>query len=780
MHTQDLYKSKYLKYKTKYLQLKDIQKLKQFKGGYGGTKSILKIQNFPEKNNTNESYIYINSDLHTKENSIFTIYNEMLDKLLTMDPISNVINFDFIDDFHSKIYIDVKNKYQITSNDSGLVFPESWKYEMDGKRLIQTNNSTTIFLKKRGDADGLGNKVLKIFTGKDAAKSTIIKNLDDIQDYLSLQIARIQDICPSTVSAAAVTDLQKNYSCISKQTFNERHNYNELTDDDFLKTNNVNYFDDPVTSNYVTNLESKLCNLYLSTANNNPINDFIINLLIQKILKDTQLAGKSVYNNFVKYDSIFVAQYNGVYTYFIIMDRLDGDVYSLLEKPNPILSDDTKVEIIHNMFNAVENICNILKEKPYLFTHTDLKLENIFYKLFNDKPLDEMNMSNIHQININGENKWIVYYIADFDKSSITYKNIRFYNNSGLIGTESSMYSAFQDISMYNVPIQNDKKQYKIERIVPTGLADIKNIETEQLYIRYTRFPYYTSFDYVSLILSIAVIAPKEILKRINPLNKFDKYITNSASLINTYNSLVWANPIKKYDGDFGTLLVSLITHSRELENNLFTHIIDKKSVPPPNVKKILITNREHKLCLSIPFIRIEHNNYVPDPTKYTITKIGSFFTSAVTGDSDYMYTLNIKETDKLYDSIPTYNIFKNIDRYGKSEKETDKELYKKILQQYEILFTGDSKTDSILRKQNIIVKTNKYSSALMFTRLYNYDNVDNSHIFSRIVLFYNLKVLNPETDISLDDFLVHKFVDVPILEKPVSLLELADALRPE
>ena len=110
MHTQDLYKSKYLKYKTKYLQLKDIQKLKQFKGGYGGTKSILKIQNFPEKNNTNESYIYINSDLHTKENSIFTIYNEMLDKLLTMDPISNVINFDFIDDIHSILMLKINIK----------------------------------------------------------------------------------------------------------------------------------------------------------------------------------------------------------------------------------------------------------------------------------------------------------------------------------------------------------------------------------------------------------------------------------------------------------------------------------------------------------------------------------------------------------------------------------------------------------------------------------------------------------------------------------------------
>ena len=149
MHIQDLYKSKYLKYKTKYLQLKDIQKLKEFRGGYGGTKSILKIQNFTEKNDTNKSYIYINSDVHTEEKSIFTIYDQILDKLLTMDPISNVINFDFIDDFHSKIYIDVKNKYQITSKDTGLIFPESWKYEMDGKKIIHTDNSTTIFLKKR-------------------------------------------------------------------------------------------------------------------------------------------------------------------------------------------------------------------------------------------------------------------------------------------------------------------------------------------------------------------------------------------------------------------------------------------------------------------------------------------------------------------------------------------------------------------------------------------------------------------------------------------------------
>jgi hypothetical protein len=392
---------------------------------------------------------------------------------------------------------------------------------------------------------------------------------------------------------------------------------------------------------------------------------------------------------------MFIAKYENEYTYFIIMDKLNGDMYDLLS--DPIFNDDVKEEIAKNMFNAVKNVCDIFKKKPYLFTHTDLKAENVFYKLFDTEPVEEECLSNVHKITIRGENKFIAYYVADFDKSSITYKNIRFYNNGGTLNTQSSSYSSLQDVNMYNIQKNESKKMYNLDRVIGTSIIDYKNIEIEQLYIRYTRFPYYTSFDYVSLLLSMAIATPNNIISR-KMSSIANEYIHRSSSLLEFYENFKWATK-DKYNGNFGTLIASLIT--KAIPYNLI-HNIEENVICPQTIKKLLLSHEENKLCLSPPFYMSSSTIRPPEPSGALGALYNAF--SRLSGYEPNIYLMNEIPSKRLYESNFNNNIF---------EKMTENEI-----KNYTILYTGD-----IHKEPSLIVKTNKYSSSVVTTRVYNYDN---------------------------------------------------------
>jgi hypothetical protein len=143
--------------------------------------------------------------------------------------------------------------------------------------------------------------------------------------------------------------LQNNYNPIDKTTFNKLNFNSQNLEKEFIKTN--------IPEDY----------LYLSCRNNDAINDYIINLILQKI--NETIPDKI---NFVKYDNLFVTQINGVYKYCIIMDQLDSSLDSYLEDINGIKINDYGE--LYRIFNKIETDLNVLKDKKYLFTHTDMKM----------------------------------------------------------------------------------------------------------------------------------------------------------------------------------------------------------------------------------------------------------------------------------------------------------------------------------------------------------------------------------------------------------------------
>jgi len=102
--------------------------------------------------------------------------------------------------------------------------------------------------------------------------------------------------------------------------------------------------------------------------------------------------------NFIKYNNLFVTKVNGKWNYCILMDEMDGTVNDLFNKEFKQSDDTDKDEYILDILQQTELLLVIFKHYKYLFTHTDFKLENLFYKIENGK---------------------VIIYLGDFDKSSI-------------------------------------------------------------------------------------------------------------------------------------------------------------------------------------------------------------------------------------------------------------------------------------------------------------------------------------------------------------------------
>ena len=113
-----------------------------------------------------------------------------------------------------------------------------------------------------------------------------------------------------------------------------------------------------------------------------------------------------------------------------------------------------------DMIAQVNNALSTLKK--YGFCHADLKGQNVFVSSGDVKP---------------------IYKIADYDKSSITYRGFRFYN------------SDYQGALPYYIPFEVVDGYYKI-----TGSG--VSILPLQIYTMHNPYGFYLSYDYYTLICS--------------------------------------------------------------------------------------------------------------------------------------------------------------------------------------------------------------------------------------------------------------------------------------
>jgi hypothetical protein len=318
-----MYKEKYLKYKNKYLELKKNQKAGMGSVGYTSWSTF---PDYEDKNNKNKKKILLAEDYSELENQNEN-YLRVLTNLLKKSEDNLTINLDFINNFYREIYYDNDGTFEIKYEKDNMKINASFvkpnKYEIM-KMFIQAHgNSSILFIKNK---DSQKEYVFKVY-------NNINVDITELKNYLSLQIIHIMD--------KTDWNFQNNYVQLTKEQFNVL-NFNDETE--LIKTQNGN--------------------LYIACRNNDAINDYIINLILQQINKE-----KNLNLNFVKYHNLFVTKINGNYKYCIIMDKLDGDLknYFDMNKEN---NDKMKLENIFNIFSDFENQLNKVKTSEYLFTHT--------------------------------------------------------------------------------------------------------------------------------------------------------------------------------------------------------------------------------------------------------------------------------------------------------------------------------------------------------------------------------------------------------------------------
>ena len=681
----------------------------------------------------------------------FAKYHEMLNNMLVIN--NGIINLDFIEKFHRFIYYDEDDLFEIKNNGNKYIFvhPENVNYEFI--ELVISQDNTAIYFLKHKNPAVQKQIVMKVFTTQEV-------KISEIKDYMSLEIFHIfenEKSVPMTI--------QDNYISLSKKQFNKT-NFNGITN--LIKSQPIN---------------GSPTELYLGCKNNNAINEYIVNLILQQL----ELEGRNL--NYVKYHGLHVIKINGEYKYCLFMDVFDGSLKEILRKvksgeitvnPNKATENTSAVEIfILKLLTEMEKSLNAIKTPDNLFTHTDMKLENAFYKLtrINDDTYD---------IEKNGTKYIVTPYIADFDKASITYNDIRFYNNQTYINSQSGFVrdvlidkttqkdgeanknladqfeiivhddenddefrdareNANDDTNDDDFLIIDDGKSgnlfitYRISGIGShrraVGLSP--NIETEQLYMRYNYLPYYVSFDMFSLILSLFALKlykMSDIDERneTNQLHNFlgsyivknmnDKYVPNIKTLYTSYSVLNAGNDKDEYDygGNFGELIkIIMSTHDYAVKQQKLNYNFDKKTA-----KKIYCDKIYRKLCMSIPFNYTVHYNEAASTLWVQVLE----------------FAINGVNTQKYYDDLYITN--KKIDM-NKIKLFVDTNVT------YRIEYTGDRTKTVALFVPNanplpdkLIVRKNRSSSAPIIqkaigqTFVYDYVEIQKDEVMTILEFF--------------------------------------------
>lgn len=754
----NIFERKYNKYKYKY------QELKQQIGGHskGGT-----IQNGNEINidgGFSALYIDIKNDdefllnntilgnniiLNTKGNDINNISNKYkkkiyddLDTLLTFK--DDLINIDFLNNFNKNIHVDIDNKFEIIADQNKYTFKnQDMNYDISKTISASTGAGSILLLQRKDNVNSNlpKNMVLKVFN--DAI------NIERIRDYMSLEIIKINGSNESNESPSPSSSGyfgQTNYNEIPRSDFDNFFNLNKIQQTELIATNN----------NDMTNMTSRL---YLSCKNDNFSNEIIVNTIIEKICIENNI------DRYTKYYNYYIAKINGVYKGCVIMDIYNGSLDRLIKDMNIhiatlSISGNDQITILQefyiNILDQLKPILLILKNQKNMFTHTDLKVENVFYKEIDlDSQTGHHDIKNIEDIKIlvndthyaaigttsnpifciKKDGKYVMYklYIADFDKSSISYKNIRFYNDYHkshdmlVANFAPTAQTYFRSQSLFNFKYENNSSQYIIRR--STDLAQF-----EVFVMRYSMIPFYLCFDFQSLFISMCVYAIKNLDSNTQINKKFETayapfFGVNIWSYYRLYSSYKWADQTK-YGGDFGKLLQPLaLANVLPLDiidvNNLSVRydIVNKNS--EKIVDQILISNKtyvtytsissQNKLILSIPFIPQTINLQAPSWLGNAINEYAINFNKS----RDYYHQI-LKERDAIDDKIIDYFFPPGID--------INKQSNVSHLTKYKVHYTGDVVYDNY-----IIFITNRYSKR---SYLYEFDILNDDKM---AVFIYNV-----------------------------------------
>jgi hypothetical protein len=477
------YKNKYLKYKNKYINLQ--------KGGASQVKINYDDNDVKLYQQTQANSICLNS-----KNSFEKVTNgpgsfkrflfQKLDDLMTENSLSSEINFDFVNlisaiPFNSNLFDIVRSSEGYKFVNDSLNYSIEKVIDLGGDAGGGGGGSKIIFLKRNDER-------FEDLSVKNYPEKLVLKLFNDDNtdtNYSPLVIKEVHD------GRVEVPPADNRYQPIKKDIFYKSYNF----DKDYKAT-----YKDKNRGNDV----------YLGVPLNDFKNEIVLNTILEKIFEEGSKDYKDIKNlnnRLIKYYNFLKIQitdntsrlkssttnYNA-----ILMEKIDGTLYDLLTnqvESNKMINRDGINENFIIEFSHYINSLAYLKNNINRFTHTDLKSQNVFYRTV-VPVVAEYGGAAAAQVPINQ------FLIADLDKSSVTYKGIRFYN-----GKLTSKMVNLQDLNRYfNQITEEISKTVTIGEdnsfvILPTSLLRtiFPGIETEQLLMRYSIIPFIPYFDFITL-----------------------------------------------------------------------------------------------------------------------------------------------------------------------------------------------------------------------------------------------------------------------------------------
>lgn len=168
----------------------------------------------------------------------------------------------------------------------------------------------------------------------------------------------------------------------------------------------------------------------------------------------------------------FVYQYHAFYCGskgYNIMELADlGDLSGYLERSDVKITDDLLMNILRQVLEPL----SILKCKKYGFVHADLKCRNVFVQT--------------------GPDKKPIFKIADFDKSSIFWRGIRFYN-AYIIDGNDKIKSLWENKKMHQFPKRKIANEWYYK-------LDTSKIQKD---VMHNYIPMYMSYDIYTFMFSM-------------------------------------------------------------------------------------------------------------------------------------------------------------------------------------------------------------------------------------------------------------------------------------
>ena len=157
-------------------------------------------------------------------------------------------------------------------------------------------------------------------------------------------------------------------------------------------------------------------------------NQTCLHLILNTILQDSP-------NYIYQYDAFICRNEQGMIGYNIM--EMAGESLDRYVENNAITN-----QILDEMIIQTFSPLSILKKSLYGFSHSDLKPKNVFVSTQNGLP---------------------VFKIADYDKSSITWNSVRFYNGSRDVNAYSNL------VNLGNFKIKTDKNGEKYYKLYTRG-----------------------------------------------------------------------------------------------------------------------------------------------------------------------------------------------------------------------------------------------------------------------------------------------------------------------